>query len=269
MNDNDEINLLEYWNVLWRKKWLIIFLCSVAVVATTIMSFYSPKYFKSETVIMSSATESGGLGAALSGMPLAAALTGAAGIQTPADKIMVILKSRTIAEAVIKRFDLMKVFYEEKWDPVKRAWKNPEKRPLMADAVKMLSKSVTKFSKSKEGAVTISVEWKDPALAAEMANYYINVLSGFLNEKSININIQVVDRAIPAERKSRPVIRKNMMLAGLMSLFIGVFLAFFLEFLSKQKQISSTGIQANNGKNGKASYDDESRIVERSSLVER
>ena len=47
---------------------------------------------------------------------------------------------------------------------------------------------------------------------------------------------QVVDKAVPAERKSRPKIRQNMMLAGIASLFIGAFIAFFLEYLAKQKK---------------------------------
>jgi uncharacterized protein involved in exopolysaccharide biosynthesis len=243
---DDEINLLEYWNVLWRRKTMLIAVFFISVAATMVISLLLPKYYKSETVIMSSATESGGLGAALSAIPFAGALAGAAGIQTPADKIMVILKSRTVAEAVIRKFDLMKIFYEDQWDGAKGAWKNPDDPPLLVDTIKKLTSDVTSFSKSKEGAITISVEWKDPELAANIANYYISVLSGFLNEKSININIQVVDRAIVAERKSRPKIALNMALAGVMSMFMGVFIAFFLEFLAGQKQL----LAGNNGARG-------------------
>ena len=49
------------------------------------------------------------------------------------------------------------------------------------------------------------------------------------------ITIEVVDRAVPAERKSRPKIKLNMALAGVTSLFAGVFLAFFLEYLEKSR----------------------------------
>ena len=233
---DEEINLLEYWNVIWRRKTMLISLFTIVVIVTMVISLLSPKFFTSETVIISSTSESGGLGAALSSLPLAGALAGAAGLQTPADKIMIILKSRTIAEAVIRRFDLLQVFYRDDWDQAKNAWKDPQKPPLMVDAVKTLTKSVVKFNKSKEGAITISVEWKDPQLASDVANYYVTALTGFLNEKSINITIQVVDRAIPAERKSRPKIRLNMALAGFMSLFAGVFIAFFREYLEKQRK---------------------------------
>jgi capsule polysaccharide export protein KpsE/RkpR len=44
--------------------------------------------------------------------------------------------------------------------------------------------------------------------------------------------VQILDRAVPAERKWKPRIRSNMTLAGAVSLFMGIFLAFFLEYLS-------------------------------------
>ncbi len=236
LRDEEEINLIELWNVIWRKKIMIIVLFVVAVTVTMVISLNMPKFYKSETMVITSGSEAGGLGAALSAMPFAGAFAGAAGIQTPADKIMVILKSRSIAESVINRFNLMRVFYDKEWDQEIGAWKNPDKHPVLEDAVKMLTKSVATFNKSREGAITVSVEWKDPKLAAEMANYYVSALTEFLKDKSINVTVQVVDRAVPAERKSRPKTSLNMLLAGFTSLFIGVFVSFFLEYLSKQKK---------------------------------
>ncbi len=231
----DEINLLDYWHVIRRRIKMLIALFTVSVIAALVVSLMLPKYYKATTVIISAESGAGGLGAALSTLPLAGALAGAAGLQTPADKVMVILKSRTVAEAVIQRFNLLRIFNEDRWDAGKNAWKDPDDPPLMQDAVKYLTESVADFSKSKEGAITLIVEWKDPKLAADMANFYIAALTGFLNEKAINVTIQVVDRAVPAERKSRPKIRLNMALAGVMSAFIGLFFAFFLEYLEKQK----------------------------------
>ena len=198
---DEEINLLEYWNVIWRRKILVISLSFVVVTATMVISLLSPKFYKSETMIITSGSEAGGLGAALSALPLAGAFGGIGGVQTPADKIMVLLKSRTITESVIKKFDLVSVLNEKAWDSEKGTWKNPDKPPLLEDAVKTLSRNITKFNKSKEGAITIDVEWKDPKLAAEIANYYVFALTDFLKDKSMNITVQVVDRAIPGRKK--------------------------------------------------------------------
>lgn len=247
MHDNDEINLLDYWKVLWRRKVMLVLLFLVSVLATMAISLQLPKYYKSETVLIASASDSGGLGAAFSSIPLAGALAGAVGIQTPADKLMVFLKSRTIAETVIRKFNLMKVFYQDDWDEAKKAWKDPANHPVMEQAVKHLTRDVANFQKSKEGAITIQIEWKDPKLAAEIANFYVYALNEFMSDKAVNTTVQIVDRAIPAEKKSRPKIALNMALAGIMSLFLGVFIAFFLEFLSKQKEASPR----NNGAHGK------------------
>ncbi len=237
MEQEPEISLLDYWKVLWRRKTLIIGLFTVVVVVTMIMSLLSPKYYKSEAVIITASPEMGGLGTALSSIPLAGMVASSlGGLSTPADKILVFLKSRTIAEMVIKRFDLMHLFYKNDWDAAKASWKNPENPPRMEDAVKYLTKNVAAFKKdNKSGSITITVEWKDPKLAAEMANYYVVALTEFLKDKSINTTIQVVDQAIPAERRSKPKIKLNMALAGFLSLLIGVFIVFFLENLSNRR----------------------------------
>jgi len=47
--------------------------------------------------------------------------------------------------------------------------------------------------------------------------------------------VQVLDPAIPAEMKSKPRIRQNMMIAGALALFLSIFLAFFLEYLDRMR----------------------------------
>ena len=232
---DDEINLTDYWDVLLRRKMMIISLCVVSVLATMTVSLLLPKYYQSQAMILAIAPESGGLGAALSANPLAGALTGSlGGLSTPVDRLLVFLKSRTIAEMVIKRFDLLRVFNERKWDAAKDAWKDPEKPPLLEDAVRKLGSRVTAFKKGKEGTITITVEWKDPKLAAEIANYYVAALTEFMKDKSVNTTVQIIDRAVPAGKKSSPKIGQNMITAGLISLMIGVFIAFFLEKRDKR-----------------------------------
>ena len=231
----DEIDLLEYWDVIWRRKKIVLSLFLISVFTTTVVSLLLPNYYKATTTAMATGPETGGLGAALSSSPLAGVLAGATGIQTPSDKVMVVLKSRTTAEAIIRKFDLLKVFNHGEWNASSGTWNDPADPPFMEDAVKKLTKDITTFRKTKEGAVTVTVEWKDPGLAADMANYYIAALTGFLNKKSINITIQVVDRAVPAERKSRPTMRMKIVLAGIMGLFLGVFSVFFLEYLQNAR----------------------------------
>jgi uncharacterized protein involved in exopolysaccharide biosynthesis len=49
--------------------------------------------------------------------------------------------------------------------------------------------------------------------------------------------VQLLDKAVPAERKSKPKAVLNMAIAGVLSLFIGIFLAFFLEYLNRVRAL--------------------------------
>lgn len=232
----EEIDLFQYWDVIRRRKKLIAIIVAASVFAAVIISLLLPKYYRSEAVIVAmDSTSAGGLGAALSSVPLTGLLAGAAGLSTPADKVMVFLNSRTIAEKVIARFHLAQVFFDDDWDAGKKAWKDPENPPFIEDVLKQLD-NITNIQKSKEGAVTIQVEWKDRKLASDIANYYVTALAEILNDKAINTTIQIVDRAAPAEKKSRPKRALIAALAGVMSMFIGVFAAFFLESPARRKK---------------------------------
>jgi uncharacterized protein involved in exopolysaccharide biosynthesis len=48
--------------------------------------------------------------------------------------------------------------------------------------------------------------------------------------------VQALDRAVPADRKSKPKIKLNIAVAGITSLLVGALLAFFLEYLAGVKQ---------------------------------
>jgi uncharacterized protein involved in exopolysaccharide biosynthesis len=128
------------------------------------------------------------------------------------------------------------VFNASAWDAEKGFWKDPAKAPLLEEAVKELRNKITSFKKSKEGSITITVEWKDPKLAAQIANYYVVALAELMKDKSVNTTVQIVDPAVPAERKSSPRMALNMIFAGMMSLFFGVFIALVLERLSLRKR---------------------------------
>jgi tyrosine-protein kinase Etk/Wzc len=60
-----------------------------------------------------------------------------------------------------------------------------------------------------------------------------------ISEAKDTPTVQLLDRAVPAERKSKPKTRVNMEIAGALSLFVGLFLAFFLEYLERIRKQQS------------------------------
>jgi uncharacterized protein involved in exopolysaccharide biosynthesis len=53
--------------------------------------------------------------------------------------------------------------------------------------------------------------------------------------------VRILDRAVVPEWKSRPKVLQNVILAGVSSLFIAIFLAFFLEYLEGARKRAAHG----------------------------
>jgi len=56
-----------------------------------------------------------------------------------------------------------------------------------------------------------------------------------IEEAKDELTFQVIDAAIAPEKRIKPKRALNVMLAGVVSLFLGIFIAFFLEYVDKQK----------------------------------
>jgi uncharacterized protein involved in exopolysaccharide biosynthesis len=61
-----------------------------------------------------------------------------------------------------------------------------------------------------------------------------------INEARDMPTVQLLDKAVAAERKSRPKTVLNMAIAGALSMFVGIFLAFFLEYLERIRKREQT-----------------------------
>ena len=71
--ENKEINLVDYWNIIWKKRKFIIISLIIVSIITAGISFLLPKWYRATSVIMPPTTEEGqfgGLGANLSAFGL-------------------------------------------------------------------------------------------------------------------------------------------------------------------------------------------------------
>jgi len=83
----------------------------------------------------------------------------ALGIRNPSDIYVAMLKSRTVADSLIKQFDLRKVYDEDTLYYTRR---------------KLARNS--SITASRDGVITVEVEDEDPKLAAALANAYVHEL---------------------------------------------------------------------------------------------
>jgi len=91
-------------------------------------------------------------------------------------KLVAVLKSRTMAEDVIQALNLMKVLLEEPQD----------EPPTLQDAVRSLT-GITEITDDKKGLISISVEYKDPEIAADIANQYTIEPQRFLSKNALSM----------------------------------------------------------------------------------
>jgi len=107
---------------------------------------------------------------------------------------------------------------------------NPE-----ADAIPSISEAPTlglQYIRLKRKAITHEKVFELLTQQYEMAK---------IDEAKEGISFQVIDRAIPPKKSIKPKIRLNVMLTGVVSLFAGIFLIFFLEYISNLKKPEEQG----------------------------
>lgn len=183
----EDVNLLDYWRVLLKWKKLIAVIVGSAIILAVILTLLLPPIYRAEVTLMPVTSQKGG------GLAMAAAQFGLGGLLgglgtavSPSAQLLNILKSRTLSEKIIEKYDLMKVLYVKLWDEERRNWKvkDPKDAPNMEDAVQELRTKVTFNDSKKDQLIIIRVELKDPELAARVANGYVQELIEHINKNA-------------------------------------------------------------------------------------
>lgn len=86
------------------------------------------------------------------------------------------LESRALAQEFIVEMELMPVFFEDAWDIESAEWKVFEDDvPTLGQAFKFFDKKVRSIDQEwGKGLVLLAIEWRDPVLAKEWANAFVD-----------------------------------------------------------------------------------------------
>lgn len=216
---DDEIDLLDYWRVIWKRRKLIGGIVIVTVLATVVISLFMADIYQAKAVIMPvTARDSGGSSAGLAA--LAQQFGGLPGITMPgstsASEIVSLLKSNILREKIIQRYNLMPVLFYKQWDPQQHTWKkggetgfnwNPfHYIPLMDkalaptlhqgaqkkdsdvpdtwDALRLLTEIVRINQDAKQNTISISVDFYDPDMAAKIVEYFLGTLTNYMSSEA-------------------------------------------------------------------------------------
>ncbi len=160
--EEEEINLLDLLIVLFKRKRLIISFTFTVALLTAIVSLIMPEIYRAETTILPPQSSNAGMSSqVLNQLGGAVGLAGSIlGISSPADLYVGMLKSRTIYDRIIDRFNLMELYEAETRD----------------DARKELDNHINISADKKSEIITVAVEDKDPERAAQIANAFVEEL---------------------------------------------------------------------------------------------
>jgi tyrosine-protein kinase Etk/Wzc len=159
-----EVSLLDILVVLLeRKRFIVRFVLGAAALAI-VVSLLLPVRYEANIVLLPPAQNSS-IGSSLLGQlgnmgalgSLASLAGGGLNLKNPADMYVSLLTSRTVEDAMIRRFGLMQEYHEKK----------------MSDARKAFERRSTAVAGSKDGLIRLTVEDGDPKRAAELANGYV------------------------------------------------------------------------------------------------
>ncbi len=169
-----ETGIWDYFYVLYKwRKFIAINVLILTLIAVIVALLLPVQYKATATVVAPRKTDIfGGLGALNQSIrEFAPFLRSLGGSQLPLFTYLAILNSRTAMEKVVDKFDLIKVY--------------GIKDSSMEKAIKKL-RGNTDFEIDENGVLVINVYDEDRQRAADMANYFIEVL----NEINIKLNIE-------------------------------------------------------------------------------
>lgn len=159
--DEDEIGLLDIALVLAESWRTVVYVPLVAALFVLGLTFLIPKtYTATATILPPTQQQSASAALAAQLGTFAGLLGGVSGLKNPADQYVGLLKSRSVYDAIIQRFNL-KALYDVRY---------------IEDARKELEKRSRVYAGTKDGIISIEVDDHDPSRAATMANAFVEEL---------------------------------------------------------------------------------------------
>ncbi len=186
--------------VLWRSRRFLWAVTWKTIIASTVLAFLVPSHYKSAVRFVpgeNSTTSAGGsmmgllskaLGGENSSMGFGLDAASLLGAKTPGAFYVEVLKSRTVQDRLINRFDLRARY----------------RKSTYFEARKKLASFTDVEEDKKSGVITLTVTDYEPKMAAQMANAYVDELNRLavdLNTSSAHRERQFLDERLATAKQ--------------------------------------------------------------------
>lgn len=156
----EEVNVIGLVIALAKHKKLIVTLPFLVAIVTAVVTFALPNLYQASAELMPPQQAQSGAAALLSQLgAVGGAAAGAAGLKNPNDVYIGMLQSRTLADRMVARFDLKKVY-----------------QTSSQERARTRLQASTAISVGKDGLISIQVEDTNKKLVAPLANGYVSEL---------------------------------------------------------------------------------------------
>lgn len=170
----EELSLLDVFNILWNRKWMIIGVTFVFAVVSTIYAFTLPFIYRAECRILPPQKTSGGMAGLAASLGGLADFVGLPAASTSGRLMLGIIKGDSVVDAIIEKFNLMEEMSQDIRVRVRAAVLN----------------QLEATEEAGSGIVSIACMDKDPQRAADMANAFVEELQKKLREISLNETLE-------------------------------------------------------------------------------
>lgn len=201
--EDDEIDLLELFKILWAGRWVIVSVTAVAAVISVVVALVMTEIYRAEATLAPATSRE-------SGSPLASQLGGAAaliGINLPTSEdggrvnnAMAIMRSRDFIIRFIRENEVLVPLFAGGYDRAEQTsvidptvydegaseWLLEDGAPTDLEAYRAF-RDIFSLSQDRDtGLVTVSLEWHDPILATRWVNSLV---------QKINQEVKAADQA--------------------------------------------------------------------------
>lgn len=265
----DEINLMDYVKVILNHKKMIIWIVGLTVISTVIISLLMAPIYEAKAVIAPATKQNEPSGMSSIAMQFGLPMP----TTTSMSELVNLLKSNVLRERLIKQYNLIPVFFsrglpkksenEQIWEGLRFLQKTLKVMPNQKEniiqvsmefknprvAADTLSNTLTELTNymSAEARRVADTNRKylesqidktaDPYIKAKIYSLIAQQIeTSMMAEAKENFAFKIIDPPKAPDKKIKPKRMLMVVLSFILSLFVGIFAAFAVEYVRKQKR---------------------------------
>lgn len=207
-NRDNEIDLREVWDILWKGRWWIVGITFFFSTLAVVLALSLPNRYKAEVVLAPAQEQSGamgGLAAQYGGLAAMAGINLGQGQSSDIDQAIVLVKSWPFLHEFVEKYDLKPmvfavkgwdsvndraIFNEDIYDPGTKRWvqksgPNKSAEPTSYEVYESLIKMLTVNDDAKTGLIRLEVEHYVPKVSREWAELLVKELNYYFQSRDI------------------------------------------------------------------------------------